>query len=60
MKQYCQHKLGGKSVQAPKYFTELVVVVAFFLVQKDFGRLFDNPFPTCTFFFFKRRLACAH
>ena len=56
MKQYFQHILGGKSVQAPKYFTELVVVVTFFLAQKDSGRLFGNSFPL----FFKRRSACAH
>ena len=24
----------------------------FFLVCKDFGRMFDNSFPACAFFFF--------
>ena len=34
----------------------------FFLACEDFGRMFDNSFPTCAFFllFLKWRLASAH
>ena len=33
----------------------------FFLVCEDFGRVFENSFPACTFFFFlKWRLVCAY
>ena len=32
----------------------------FFLACEDLGRVFDNSFPACIFFFFKWRLACAH
>ena len=33
----------------------------FFLACKDFGRMFNNSFPTCTFFLLSKwRLACAH
>ena len=33
----------------------------FFFACKDLGRMFDNPFPACTFSsFFKLRLACTH
>ena len=32
----------------------------FFFVRKDFGRMFNNSFSTCAFFFLKWRLAWAH
>ena len=30
----------------------MVVAFFFFLACEDFGRMFDNSFPTCAFFFF--------
>ena len=30
----------------------VVVMVAFFLTYQDLGRMFDNSFPICAFFFF--------
>ena len=32
----------------------------FFLACQDFGRMFDNSFPACAFFFLKWRLAHAN
>ena len=55
---------GSLLVSMNKKHLAVVVVVAF-SSREDFGRMFNNAFPTSTFFlllffFFKWRLGCTH